>query len=131
MGASWPYLSTVFRGLKGAAPSPSTRQLHVSIISLNFEKQLLSSGCVTEREKPGCKTILIREARCFPPLPLGHHRPGYRGVRGRQWGARGQTGAESLPVLSELAHSSHIALVLNIETPASSIFSMMCIATQL
>lgn len=130
MGASWPYLSTVFRGLKGEAPSTSMRQLHVSIISLNFEKQLLSSGCVTEREKPGCKTILIREAPCLPPLPLGHNRlPG--GVPGRQRGARGQTGAESLLVLRELAHSSHIALVLKIETPASNTFSMMCIATQL
>lgn len=116
MGASWPYLSTVFRGLKGEAPSTST------IISLNFEKQLLSSGCVTEREKPGCKTILIKEAPCLPPLPLGHHRPpGYRGVPGRQRGARGQTGAESLLMLRELAHSSHIALVLKIETPASNI----------
>lgn len=45
---------------------------------------------------------------------------------GGQREARGQTGAQREHP-GELAHSSHIALALKLKTPASNLFSVLCI----
>lgn len=104
------FVNSILRAEGREAPSTTTRQLHISNISLFFEKQLLFSGCVTERETAGCKTIMIKEARRLLPLPLEPSLPDYGGVGGGQGdGARGQTGAESLGVLRKPAPSSPLS----------------------
>ena len=78
------FVNSILRAEGRKAPSTAMRQLHISNISLFFEKQFLFSGCVTEREMPGCKTIMIKEARRCPPLPLEPSLPDYGEVRGGQ-----------------------------------------------
>ena len=79
------FVNSILRAEGREAHSTTTKQLHISNISLFFEK-LLFSGCVTERERTGYKTIMIKEARRLPPLPWEPSLPDYVGVGGGQRG---------------------------------------------
>lgn len=113
------FVNSILRAEGREAPSTTTRQLHISNISLFFEKQLLFSGCVTERETAGCKTIMIKEARRLLPLPLEPSLPDYGGVGGGQrgrstWADRcGESGS------AEEAGSFLPALILRSLLPAA------------